>query len=596
MIPDAIYAGWNARARGAAAEDAWAKRFAEYRAAHPDLAAEFTRRIHGELPATWKETAGAFIAAQAAKGETVATRKASQQSLEAYAKALPELLGGAADLTGSVFTNWSGTKPVTHGGAGNYINFGVREFAMCAIANGLGLYGGYIPYVGTFLTFSDYARNALRMAALMKLRAIYVFTHDSIGLGEDGPTHQSIEHAASLRLIPHMDVWRPCDTVETAVAWAAAIERADGPTCLLFTRQNVPFEARDAAQIASIRRGGYVLADWNGASPKRVVIIATGSEIGLAMGARTALAADGIAARVVSMPSTNVFDRQDASWRTSVLPAGVPRVAVEAGSTSGWHKYVGAIDDGHGAIVGLDTYGESAPAAVLFKHFNFTVENVVATVKRVVHERRRIVPRPILPRMPPQACPPILIRRATARDAPAIARVRVDSWRTTYRGMIPDAYLDGMQVEASTALWDRVLTAGPNTTCVFVAEHGTDIVGFGAGNRLQPAEARLRCRADCRLPAARIPARGPRSGAGRRRCQSTARAWGHGFPDLGHRGQQACARILRTPGRRACRRAAVSVGRHGLDGSGLWLARPVRARRRLRGRTVGNRNLSNLEK
>ena len=383
VIPEAIYAGWNARERGAAAEDAWAKRFAGYRSAHPDLAAEFTRRIHGELPATWKETAGAFVAAQAAKGETVATRKASQQSLEAFARALPELLGGAADLTGSVFTNWSGTKPIQHGGAGNYINFGVREFAMCAIANGLGLYGGYIPYVGTFLTFSDYARNALRMAALMKLRAIYVFTHDSIGLGEDGPTHQSIEHAASLRLIPHMDVWRPCDTVETAVAWAAAIERADGPTCLLFTRQNVPFEARDAAQIAAIRRGGYVLADWNGASSKRVVIIATGSEIGLAMSARTALAADGIAARVVSMPSTTVFDQQDASWRSGVLPAGVPRVAVEAGSTAGWHKYVGAIDDGRGAIVGLDTYGESAPAAVLFKHFNFTVENVVAAVKRV---------------------------------------------------------------------------------------------------------------------------------------------------------------------------------------------------------------------
>ena len=282
-----------------------------------------------------------------------------------------------------MFTNWSGTKPVKHDAAGNYINFGVREFAMCAIANGLGLHGGYIPYVGTFLTFSDYARNALRMAALMKLRAIYVFTHDSIGLGEDGPTHQSIEHAASLRLIPHLDVWRPCDTVETAVAWAAAIERADGPSCLLFTRQNVPFEARDAAQIAAIRRGGYVLADWNGASAKRVVIIATGSEVGLATGARAALAADGIAARVVSMPSTTVFDRQDASWRASVLPAGVPRVAVEAGSTAGWHKYVGAIDDGHGAIVGLDTYGESAPAPVLFKHFNFTVENVVATVKRV---------------------------------------------------------------------------------------------------------------------------------------------------------------------------------------------------------------------
>jgi transketolase len=384
VIPDEIYSGWNARERGAAAEDAWAKRFAAYRAAHPDLAAEFTRRTHGELPGTWKETATAFVAAQAAKGETVATRKASQQALEVYAKALPELLGGAADLTGSVFTNWSGSHPVTHDAPGNYINFGVREFAMCAMASGLSLHGGYIPYVGTFLTFSDYARNALRMAALMKLRSIFVFTHDSIGLGEDGPTHQSIEHAASLRLIPHMDVWRPCDTVETAIAWAAAIERADGPSCLLLTRQNVPFEARDAAQIASIRRGGYVLADWNGESPNRAVIIATGSEVGLAMGARTALAADGIAVRVVSMPCTNIFDRQEASWRSSVLPAGVPRVAVEAGSTGGWHKYVGAVDDGRGAIVGIDTYGESAPAAALFKHFNFTVEHVAAAVKRVV--------------------------------------------------------------------------------------------------------------------------------------------------------------------------------------------------------------------
>ena len=384
VIPEAVYSGWNARARGAAAEDAWAKRFAAYRAAHPGLAAEFTRRIHGELPASWRETAGAFVAAQAAKGETIATRKASQQALEAYARALPELLGGAADLTGSVFTNWSGSKPVTRDAAGNYINFGVREFAMCAIANGVGLHGGHIPYVGTFLTFSDYARNALRMAALMKLRAIFVFTHDSIGLGEDGPTHQSVEHAASLRLIPHMDVWRPSDTVETAVAWAAAIERADGPSCLLLTRQNVAFEARDGAQIAAIRRGGYVLADWNGTSPKRAVIIATGSEVALAMGARAALATDGIAARVVSMPGTAVFDRQDVSWRASVLPAGVPRVAVEAGTTAGWHKYVGAVDDGRGAVVGLDTFGESAPAGVLFKHFNFTVENVVAAVKRVV--------------------------------------------------------------------------------------------------------------------------------------------------------------------------------------------------------------------
>ena len=292
-IPDAIYAGWNARERGALAEQAWAERFAAYRAAHPGLAAEFTRRSHGELPATWPETAAAFVAAQAAKGETVATRKASQLAIEAYAKALPELLGGSADLTGSVLTTWSGSKTVTRDNAGNYVHFGVREFGMCAIANGVALHRGLIPYVGTFLTFSDYARNALRMASMMHLRSIFVFTHDSIGLGEDGPTHQSVEHAASLRLIPGMDVWRPCDTVETAVAWSAAIERRDGPSCLLFTRQNVPFQKRDDRQIADIRRGGYVLADWTGADAKRAVIIATGSEVALAMGAREALAARG---------------------------------------------------------------------------------------------------------------------------------------------------------------------------------------------------------------------------------------------------------------------------------------------------------------
>jgi transketolase len=384
VIPDAVYAGWNARERGASAEDEWAKRFAHYRAAHPDLAAEFSRRMHGELPAAWGETASAFVHAQDTKGETVATRKASQHAIEAYAKALPEMIGGSADLTGSVFTNWSGSKPVTRDGPGNYVNFGVREFAMCAIANGMALHGGLIPYVGTFLTFSDYARNALRMTALMKLRSIFVFTHDSIGLGEDGPTHQSVEHAASLRLIPNMDVWRPCDTVETAVAWAAAIERADGPACLLFSRQNVPFQSRDGAQIAAVRRGGYVLADWNSASLTRAVIIATGSEVALAMGARAVLAGEGVAVRVVSMPCTSVFDRQDGAYRAGVLPPGVPRVAVEAGSTAGWHKYVGAIDDGRGAVVGLDTFGESAPAGVLFKHFGFTIENVVAAVKRVV--------------------------------------------------------------------------------------------------------------------------------------------------------------------------------------------------------------------
>jgi len=382
-IPESIYVSWNARTRGAAAEDRWAKRFAQYRSEYPELAAEFARRTHGELPASWPDVTGALTQAQDAKAETVATRKASQQAIEAYAKLLPEMLGGSADLTGSVFTNWSGSKIVTGNRPGNYIYFGVREFAMFAIASGLALHGGYIPYVGTFLTFSDYARNALRMAALMKLRSIYVFTHDSIGLGEDGPTHQAIEHAASLRLMPNMTVWRPCDTVETAVAWAAALENEGGPTSLLLTRQNVPFQKRDAAQVAAIRRGGYVLADWNG-SGKRAVIIATGSEVTLAMAARDALAADGIAARVVSMPCTSAFDAEDAAYRASVLPAGVPRVAVEAGSTEGWRKYVGAADDPRGAVVGLDAYGESAPAAVLFKHFGFTSGNVAAAVKRVV--------------------------------------------------------------------------------------------------------------------------------------------------------------------------------------------------------------------
>ena len=382
-IPGSIYAAWNARARGAASEDSWAKLFARYRSQYPELAAEFTRRTHGELPRSWSETANALTQAQAAKAENTATRKASQQAIEAYAKTLPEMLGGAADLTGSVFTNWSGSKTVTGDSPGNYIDYGVREFAMCAIASGIALHGGYIPYVGTFLTFSDYARNALRLAALMKLRSIYVFTHDSIGLGEDGPTHQPIEHAASLRLIPRMTVWRPCDTVETAVAWAAALEHTSGPTSLLLTRQNVPFQKRDAAQIAAIRRGGYVLADWNG-SGKRAVIIATGSEVAPAMAAREALAADGIAARVVSMPCTQEFDSEDTAYRASVLPPGVPRVAVEAGVTDYWRKYVGAIDDPRGTVVGLDTYGESAPAAVLFKHFGFTAENVAAAVKRAV--------------------------------------------------------------------------------------------------------------------------------------------------------------------------------------------------------------------
>jgi transketolase len=383
VIPQAVSAAWNARARGAAFEQAWSERFAAYRSAYPELAREFSRRMNGELPADWDAIATAAVAAAAAKGESVATRKASQQALEALAPALPELVGGSADLTGSVFTNWSGSKAIGRHQPGNYIHFGVREFAMTAIASGLALHGGIIPYVGTFLTFSDYARNAVRMAALMKLRSILVYTHDSIGLGEDGPTHQAVEHTASLRLIPGLDVWRPCDTTETAVAWCAAIERDRGPTALILTRQSVAFQPRDDAQCRDIRRGGYVLADWGQANARRVVIIATGSEVSLATSARTALAGEGIDVRVVSMPCTSVFDRQDGEYRTSVLPPGIPRVAVEAGVTSFWHVYVGAVDDPRGAVIGIDTFGESAPAAVLFKHFGFTTDAVVAAARRV---------------------------------------------------------------------------------------------------------------------------------------------------------------------------------------------------------------------
>ncbi|HEX5863758.1 MAG TPA: transketolase [Casimicrobiaceae bacterium] len=382
-IPQAAYDGWSARECGALLEGDWSARFAAYRAAQPELAAEFERRTAGALPAAFAETAAALVRQQDAKAESIATRKASQQALEALGPALPELIGGAADLTGSVFTTWSGSRTITAIDPGNYLYFGVREFGMSAIASGLALHGGFIPYVGTFLTFSDYARNAVRMAALMQLRTIFVYTHDSIGLGEDGPTHQSIEHASALRLIPQLDVWRPCDTVESALAWASAIERGKGPSCLLFTRQNVPFQKRDPAQIAAIRRGAYVLADWAEApAGRRVVVIGTGSEVALAMGARDRLASEGIAVRVVSMPSTSVFDRQDASFREAVLPRGVPRVAVEAGVSDYWRKYVGL----DGAVVGIDTFGESAPAGPLFKHFGFTVDNVVAAVRRVIQQ------------------------------------------------------------------------------------------------------------------------------------------------------------------------------------------------------------------
>jgi len=380
-IPRHVYEAWDARARGAALEATWNERFATYQRKFPDLAGQLRRRVAGELPGGWPLHARTLIERANTKAETVATRKASQNALEGIAPLLPELLGGSADLTWSNLTMWSGSKLTSGSEAGNYISYGVREFGMCAVINGIALHGGFIPYGGTFLTFSDYARNALRMAALMKVRGIFVFSHDSIGLGEDGPTHQAIEHAASLRLIPNLDVWRPSDSVETVAAWAAAIERNDGPTALLLSRQNVPFQSRDADAIASVRRGGYIIRD---AAHPRVVLIATGSEVPLALGAAAKLAEESVAVRVVSMACTSVFDRQDAAYREAVLPYGVPRVAVEAGVTDYWCKYVGAVDGVHGAVVGIDRFGESAPGPELFRHFGFTVENVVAAVKRVL--------------------------------------------------------------------------------------------------------------------------------------------------------------------------------------------------------------------
>jgi transketolase len=378
-IPRHVYDGWDARRRGAAAERRWKRLLAAYEKQHPEAAAELRRRMAGELPARWRAHCEALIAAANAKAEAVATRKASQNAIEALAPVLPELIGGSADLAGSNLTMWSGSKPVGSSGGGNYLFFGVREFGMAGIVNGLALHGGLIPYGATFLVFSDYARNALRVAAMMKIRAIYVLTHDSIGLGEDGPTHQPVEHAASLRLIPNMEVWRPCDAVETAVAWIAAVERRDGPTCLLLSRQSLPFQTRTAEQIAAISRGGYVLAEAAGAAP-RAVIIATGSEVQLALAAREALAAEGTAVRVVSMPSTTVFDRQDAGWRDAVLPRGVPRVAVEAGVSDYWRKYVGL----DGAVVGVDRFGESAPAADVFRFLGLTAENVARAARSLL--------------------------------------------------------------------------------------------------------------------------------------------------------------------------------------------------------------------
>jgi transketolase len=376
-IPADVYAAWDAKKQGQAVEGEWNALFKAYDERYPQQAGELLRRMKGELPGNFDATAQAYIASCVEKKETIATRKASQNAIQALAQVLPEFLGGSADLTGSNLTNWKESIPVRSNQPGNHINYGVREFGMAAVMNGIALHGGYIPFGATFLTFSDYSRNAIRMAALMKIRSLFVFTHDSIGLGEDGPTHQAVEHVSSLRLIPRLDNWRPADTVESAVAWEQAVKRKNGPSTLIFSRQNLAYQERTQEQIADIRRGGYVLKD---AANAKAVLIATGSEVELAVKSAEELAKQGIPVRVVSMPSTDVFDRQDAAYKASVLPKGLPRVAVEAGVTDFWHKYVGL----EGGVVGIDTFGESAPAGVLFKHFGFTTERVVATVKSVL--------------------------------------------------------------------------------------------------------------------------------------------------------------------------------------------------------------------
>ena len=377
-IPADVYEGWDAKASGADKEAAWNAKFDAYAAEYPELAAEFKRRMAGELPANWKQATDAVIADTNEKAASVASRKASQNAIAALAPVLPEFLGGSADLTGSNLTSCDSFKHVSGKEPGNYISYGVREFGMYAIMNGMALHGGLIPFGGTFHMFSDYAKSALRMAALMKIRTIAVLTHDSIGQGEDGPTHQPIENTSAMRYIPNMDVWRPADSVEVAVAWTAAVERIDGPSSLVLSRQGIPGRSHDAADFDAMRKGAYVLSEANGAAD--VIIIATGSEVDLAAKAQEALAADGVNARVVSMPSTNVFDRQDQAYKDSVLTPGVKRVAVEAGVTDFWRKYVGL----EGAVVGINTFGESAPGGVLMEHFGFTVDNVVKTVKSVL--------------------------------------------------------------------------------------------------------------------------------------------------------------------------------------------------------------------
>ena len=379
-IPKEIYAEWDAKSKGQAAEKAWDEKFAAYQAAYPELAAEFKRRTHGDLPANWQAESQKFIEKLQANPAAIASRKASQNAIEAYAPLLPEFLGGSADLASSNLTLWSGSKPIRANIVdGNYINYGVREFGMSAIMNGIALHGGFIPYGATFLMFMEYAHNAIRMAALMKQRVLFVFTHDSIGLGEDGPTHQPVEQTAALRLIPNLQTWRPCDQVESAIAWKSAVERKDGPSAMIFTRQNLAQMDRTPEQLANVARGAYVLKDCNG-TPE-LILIATGSEVELAVKAAEQLAAEGRKVRVVSMPSSNVFDAQDATYRESVLPSAVSkRVAVEAGISDFWYKYVGF----GGRIVGMNSFGESAPADQLFKLFGFTVENVVEKAKEIL--------------------------------------------------------------------------------------------------------------------------------------------------------------------------------------------------------------------
>jgi len=380
-IPSVVAEAWDARRQGAALEADWQDRFRRYRAAYPGLAAEFLRRVWWELPGDFGETAANLVATSAAKAETIATRKASQNALSALALALPELIGGSADLAHSNLTNHPLSRPITRDPAGNTIFYGVREFGMTAIANGIALHGGFLPFVATFLVFSDYARNAIRMSALMRQRVVHVLTHDSIGLGEDGPTHQPVEHVESLRLVPGLDVWRPCDAVETAVAWTEAVIRADGPTALVLSRQALPHQPRTPEQIDAIRRGGYVLAE-----PRRApiaVIVATGSEVKLAQAAAALLATEEIAARVVSMPCVEAFERQDTAWRNTVLLPHLPTITVEAGATRGWWRYAGRI----GAVIGLDSFGDSAPEKDLFAHFGFTPERVADAVRTAIARR-----------------------------------------------------------------------------------------------------------------------------------------------------------------------------------------------------------------